>query len=117
MKHGKIVASRFEPAWWLPGGDLQTLWPYYFRRRMQVDLSRKRLELPDGDFVDLCLTANAGSPIVAVFTDLKDALTPITSSRCLRPLKNRAGLGCSCTFVVAAVKITFGAQLSFRRDR
>ena len=71
MKHGKIVTSRFKPAWWLPGGNLQTLWPYFFRRRPQVDLIRERLELPDGDFVDLCLTANAGAPVVAVFHGLE----------------------------------------------
>ncbi len=71
MKHGKIVQSRFKPAWWLPGANLQTLWPYFFRRKTQVDLARERLELPDGDFVDLCLTANAGAPVVAVFHGLE----------------------------------------------
>ena len=71
MKHGKIVESRFEPAWWLPGANLQTLWPYFFRRKTQLDLASERLELPDGDFVDLCLTANAGNPIVVVFHGLE----------------------------------------------
>ena len=71
MKHGKIVTSRFEPAWWLPGANLQTLWPYYFRRSVQVDLTRERLELPDGDFVDLCLTGKAGGPVVVVFHGLE----------------------------------------------
>ena len=71
MKYGKISESRFKPAWWLPGGNLQTLWPYYFRSKTQIDLSRERLELPDGDFVDLCLTANAGNPVVAVFHGLE----------------------------------------------
>ena len=36
-----------------------------------MDLARERLELPDGDFVDLCLTANAGAPVVAVFHGLE----------------------------------------------
>ena len=71
MKHGKIVASRFKPAWWLPGGNLHTLWPYFFRRRTEVDLARERLELPDGDFVDLCLTANSGNPMVVIFHGLE----------------------------------------------
>ena len=71
MRHGKIVASGFRPAWWLPGGNLQTLWPYFFRRKTHIDLTRERLELPDGDFVDLCLTANAGAPVVAVFHGLE----------------------------------------------
>ena len=71
MKRGRIVPSRFEPAWWLPGGNLQTLWPYFFRPRPRVELAHERLELPDGDFVDLCLTAHAGAPMVAVFHGLE----------------------------------------------
>ena len=71
MKHGKIVTSGFRPAWWLPGGNLQTLWPYFFRRKTHIDLARERMELPDGDFVDLCLTGNAGAPVVAVFHGLE----------------------------------------------
>ena len=82
MKYGKIVSSSFEPAWWLPGGNLQTLWPYFFRPQPQLDLARERLELPDGDFVDLSLTANAGNPIVAVFHGLEGCV----DSHYVRPL-------------------------------
>ena len=71
MKHGKIVASGFEPAWWLPGGNLQTLWPYFFRSRPRLVLRRERLDLPDGDFVDLCLAGKAGAPLVCVFHGLE----------------------------------------------
>lgn len=71
MNYGKIVSSRFKPAWWLPGGNLQTLWPYFFRSQPQVELTRERLELPDGDFVDLCLAGRAGAPIVCVFHGLE----------------------------------------------
>lgn len=71
MKHGKILTSSFKPAWWLPGAHLQTLWPYFFRPKVEIELSHERLELPDGDFVDLCLTANAGNPVVAVFHGLE----------------------------------------------
>ncbi len=74
MKHGKIVTSRFNPAWWLPGGNLQTLWPYFFRRKLQTDLIRERLELPDGDFIDLCLTADTGGPIVVIFHGLEGCI-------------------------------------------
>lgn len=45
--------SAFRPAWWLPGPHLQTLWPVLFRRRGRPALERERLELPDGDFLDL----------------------------------------------------------------
>ena len=47
------TGSGFRPAWWLPGPHLQTLWPALFRRRGKPRLVRERLELPDGDFLDL----------------------------------------------------------------
>ena len=47
------AAEAFRPAWWLPGPHFQTLWPALFRRRGKPVLMRERLELPDGDFLDL----------------------------------------------------------------
>ena len=44
---------RFRPAWWLPGPHLQTLWPALLRRRGRPTLARERIELDDGDFLDL----------------------------------------------------------------
>ena len=44
---------RFRPAWWLPGPHLQTLWGALFRRHGKPVLERERIELPDGDFLDL----------------------------------------------------------------
>ena len=46
-------AGAFRPAWWLPGPHLQTLWAALFRRRGKPVLERERIELPDGDFLDL----------------------------------------------------------------
>ena len=43
----------FRPAWWCRGAHLQTLWPVLVRRPPRVHLQRERLELPDGDFIDL----------------------------------------------------------------
>jgi uncharacterized protein len=39
----------FRPAWWLPGGDLQTVWGRLARERRRVALRRELLETPDGD--------------------------------------------------------------------
>ena len=44
---------RFRPAWWLPGPHFQTLWAATLRRRGRPVLERERIELPDGDFLDL----------------------------------------------------------------
>lgn len=43
----------FRPAWWLPGGHAQTLGARLLRSRRGVRLTPERVELPDGDFVDL----------------------------------------------------------------
>ena len=47
------AADAFRPAWWLPGPHLQTLWAAVVRRRGKPVLRRERIELPDGDFLDL----------------------------------------------------------------
>lgn len=39
----------FEPAWWLPGAHLQTLWGRLARPRRLVRFRREALESPDGD--------------------------------------------------------------------
>ena len=51
-----ITRSDFKPAWWLPGPHLQTLWVGMVRRTPAIAVRRERLELPDGDFVDLAWT-------------------------------------------------------------
>ena len=50
---GGLVNSAFVPAWWLKDPHLQTLWPALCRLRPNVTLDRERIELADGDFVDL----------------------------------------------------------------
>ncbi len=43
----------FRPAWWLPGGHLQTLGGKYLRPEGRPPLRRERWTTPDGDFLDL----------------------------------------------------------------
>ncbi len=43
----------FKPAWWCRGAHAQTLFGALFRPRLRMRLSRRRLEMPDGDFLDL----------------------------------------------------------------
>lgn len=67
-----IVASGFRPAWWLPGPHLQTLWPRLHRRRLRPYAFRERLDLPDGDFLDLDWTADSpGRPLVLLLHGLE----------------------------------------------
>lgn len=45
--------SGFRAAWWCRNAHLQTLWPHLFRLRPRPRYRRERVELPDGDFLDL----------------------------------------------------------------
>ena len=57
MTHG-VVLNKFHPAWWLPGGHSQTLYRKYSPSDV-VKQSRERIELDDGDFIDLDWSADA----------------------------------------------------------
>ena len=61
----------FKPAWWLPGPHAQTLWPYLLRRLPNVARRRERLELPDGDFLDLDWTGDGNGPLAVVLHGLE----------------------------------------------
>ncbi len=50
---------------------MQTLWPTLLRRGPDVRLETERLELPDGDFVDLDWTVGRGKGIVIVLHGLE----------------------------------------------
>ena len=48
-----VLASCFQPPPWLRNAHLQTVWAAVARRGNRVHYVRERLELPDGDFLDL----------------------------------------------------------------
>lgn len=66
-----IRIADFRPAWWLPGPHLQTVWPTLCRCRPRLSLRRERLELPDGDFLDLDWTPGDDGPIVIILHGLE----------------------------------------------
>ena len=69
-----ITRSAFRPAWWLPGPHLQTLYPSLFRSRKTPALQRERIELPDGDFVDLDWTTQTDGLCVLVLHGLEGSI-------------------------------------------
>ena len=64
----------FNAPWWLRSAHAQTLWPTLVRNRPRVELTRERVELPDGDFVDLCWTTGTRGPIVLVLHGLEGSV-------------------------------------------
>ncbi|MGQ0658252.1 MAG: hydrolase [Chromatiales bacterium] len=66
-----VVRSDFRAAWWLANPHLQTLWPRFMRRQAPLRLRAERLELPDGDFVDLAWTDGGKGPVVCILHGLE----------------------------------------------
>ncbi|MGO4390212.1 YheT family hydrolase [Variovorax sp. M-6] len=62
---------------WLPGGNLQTIWPALYARRAEVplpDYRRERWTTPDGDFIDVDFLDAAGAgprPLLVLFHGLE----------------------------------------------
>jgi predicted alpha/beta-fold hydrolase len=57
---------------WLPGGHLQTVYPYLFRRMRSPALQRERWDTPDGDFIDVdWLEGRSDQPLVVLFHGLE----------------------------------------------
>src|SRR6266702_2179673 len=50
----------YSPAWWLPGGHLQTLWGKLARRPEEVELEQHRIDTPDGDELEIHSAGGGG---------------------------------------------------------
>ena len=70
-----LVQSEFRPAWWLRQPHLQTLWGG-LRKGPQVAVRKERLELPDGDFIDLAWADGdkPQAPVVMLLHGLEGSL-------------------------------------------
>jgi predicted alpha/beta-fold hydrolase len=69
-----INESQFRPARWLPGPHLQTVWPLFFHRPARIPLTTERVELPDGDFLDIAWTGENSGPAVLLLHGLEGSL-------------------------------------------
>jgi uncharacterized protein len=68
--------QHFRAPRWLPGGNLQTIWPALFASpatRQPVRYRRERWDTPDGDFIDLDFVdaADPAAPLLVLFHGLE----------------------------------------------
>ncbi|MDB5874961.1 MAG: hypothetical protein JWQ07_4403 [Ramlibacter sp.] len=69
----------YQAPWWLPGGNLQTIWPALYARRVfgeHPQYRRERWPTPDGDFVDVDWLSNSAptdraQPLLVLFHGLE----------------------------------------------
>jgi predicted alpha/beta-fold hydrolase len=80
-----VVVSRFQPPLHLRNGHLQSVLPTLLRRRFLVAFTRERLELADGDFVDLDW-ATSGRDRLAI---ISHGLEGSSRDNCVRGMATR----------------------------
>ncbi|MEE8388717.1 MAG: hydrolase [Acidiferrobacterales bacterium] len=90
--HVPIVQSQFKPAWWCRNPHLQTLWPLAVKPP-HPKLNRERIELPDGDFIDLDWTTNKNDPVVLVIHGLEGSAHSHYARRILHTLPDKGYRG------------------------
>ncbi len=67
-----VIGAAFKPAWWCPGPHVQTLWPYLLRPSPRPIYRRERIDLDDGDFLDLDWhETTSGGPLVWILHGLE----------------------------------------------
>ncbi len=66
------MGAGYRAPWWLPGGHLQTVYPFFFLRQRPPRYRRERWDTPDGDFIDLdWVDGPAAAPMLALFHGLE----------------------------------------------
>jgi predicted alpha/beta-fold hydrolase len=70
------LSEPYRAPWWLPGGNLQTLYAVLLGRRARLRFERERWSTPDGDFIDVDRAGSIGSgeghaPLVVLFHGLE----------------------------------------------
>ncbi|MGH8281735.1 MAG: hydrolase [Gammaproteobacteria bacterium] len=83
---GRIIESDFKPSLLLRNRHAQTIFPNIIYPRMRVAVRRERLELPDGDFIDVDWTTGKTGPIVIVLHGLEGSIKSHYAARIMRKL-------------------------------
>lgn len=87
-------ASRYRAPCWLPGGHLQTIYPYLFRRASLPPLRREHWETPDDDCIDVdWLPGDDTKPLVVLFHGLEGCSGSHYARALLRALHQRSWRG------------------------
>ncbi|HED16244.1 MAG TPA: alpha/beta fold hydrolase, partial [Gammaproteobacteria bacterium] len=84
-----IPQSKFKPAWWLPGPHLQTIWANRIRPKPAITLKRERIELDDGDFIDLDWNDQQGGPLILILHGLEGSSNSNYAAGILRSFSQR----------------------------
>ncbi len=73
LKKGKL-AKAFLPVWWLRNRHIQSCFNAFFPPRARSIITWEQLELPDGDFLDLCWAGPEEGPIMVLLHGLEGSV-------------------------------------------
>lgn len=90
-----MSGAQFKPAWWLRNSHLQTIWPSICRPGIKsLPLERERLELPDGDFLDLDWSGrHLPGPIVLILHGFEGSIESHYAKGMLQTINQRGWRG------------------------
>ncbi|MGJ8680470.1 hydrolase [Paraglaciecola sp.] len=76
VRYGEIVESDFVPPWWAKNRHLQTIFPRFLQKRAKLNYRKEKLQLPDGDFVNLIWAGDIKSSngLITLFHGLEGSI-------------------------------------------
>jgi len=84
----------FKPAWWLTNPHCQTLWSVLCRRRIKnLSPKRERIELADGDFIDIDWVGSGNGPIVLILHGLEGSVQSLYAQGMLQTIVQQGWRG------------------------
>lgn len=90
----ELKKNDFKAPWWLSSPHLQTLWGALIRRNPKLRPKQERMELPDGDFLDLAWVGSmSDSPIVIVLHGLNGGINSHYVMGMLSAIENQGKRG------------------------
>ncbi|VAW99932.1 Hydrolase, alpha/beta fold family functionally coupled to Phosphoribulokinase [hydrothermal vent metagenome] len=93
-----IVRSTFKPAWWLRSAHAQTIWSSFVRRKPRLNIDWQRVELPDGDFIDLAWSGPKQGKTVLLLHGLEGSVSSVYASGLMVELNRRGYRACLMHF-------------------
>jgi predicted alpha/beta-fold hydrolase len=93
-----ILHSQFKPAWWLRGAHAQTLWSSIVRLKPRLEIEWQRVELSDGDFIDLAWSGPKEGKTVLILHGLEGSVNSVYASGLMHELNQRGYRACLMHF-------------------
>jgi predicted alpha/beta-fold hydrolase len=93
-----VLQSTFKPAWWLRGPHAQTIWSSILRPSPRLNIEWQRVELSDGDFIDLAWSGPKAGKTVLLLHGLEGSIHSVYASGLMHALNQRGYRTCLMHF-------------------